>query len=226
MKIFYRFESVGMEDKEFEVVVGRSMSPRKGQADWTRLDHNQCRNCTLRTDVFSHCPAAVDLEVVVEAFNEVLACQEVTTVISLPNDRTIRRTGDAQSAVGALLGLIMASSSCPILSRMKGLAMTHLPFQTIDELILRFIGTYFLGQFLEHRDGGEPDWTLDGLKLFLYEIDQLNADFLERVAAAAREDSTLEGIQHLMSQVRDVRELLESWSQHMDLYAIPAAQAS
>lgn len=35
---------------------------------WTRLEYQQCSNCPLSKDNFSHCPAAVDLHRVIEDF--------------------------------------------------------------------------------------------------------------------------------------------------------------
>ena len=35
---------------------------------WTRLEYQQCSNCPLSKDHFTHCPAAVDLHRVIEDF--------------------------------------------------------------------------------------------------------------------------------------------------------------
>lgn len=35
---------------------------------WTRLEHQKCSNCPLSKDQYAHCPAAADLQTVVEDF--------------------------------------------------------------------------------------------------------------------------------------------------------------
>lgn len=35
---------------------------------WTRLQHQQCSNCPLRSEEHEYCPTAVDLQTIVEDF--------------------------------------------------------------------------------------------------------------------------------------------------------------
>ena len=44
------------------------LSPAEGTElhAWTRLEHQKCSNCPLSKDQYTHCPAAADLQTVVE----------------------------------------------------------------------------------------------------------------------------------------------------------------
>ncbi len=109
-------------------------------------------------------------------------------------ERVVRRDGQVQDALGSLVGLIMASSACPILGRMRGLARTHLPFSSLEETLLRSVGAYLLRQLLVQKQGGVPDWDLSGLKAHYADLEILNRAFKKRVNAAAEQDSTLNAV--------------------------------
>ena len=132
MKISYQFRHNDKTLRDFEIDIAKPAPPRPGKGEWTRLSRNKCANCTLRDDQVSHCPPAVDLEEVVDAFNEVISHEDVFVIVDI-NERHILKDGDAQSGLSALMGLIMANSACPVLGRLRGLTRTHTPFQSVGK---------------------------------------------------------------------------------------------
>ena len=223
--IFYHFE---MEDglaRAFEVAVNRSMTPRKGTATWTQLKHHKCSVCPLREQNFSHCPAAVDIEVVVTAFNDLLNHDDVHVVVSLPNGREVHRDCKPAEALSSLLGLILASSACPILSQLKGLALHHLPFASADESMSRFVGAYLIGQYHEAQQGRAASWDLDGLKSFLKQLASLNRDLIKRLEVASAHNPSLVGIRLLLTQSVNMQQDTEAWSEQVAQFGLLPPEA-
>ena len=157
---------------------------------WTRLNFHQCPNCPLKTEDYSHCPVAIDAHEIVGGFAEVLSCKEVDIHVRTPERDYFKRT-DAQTGLRALIGFVMASSACPILSTMRGMAYYHLPFASLDETVFRVTSSYLLHQYYMYKRGEKFDLDFVGLKAFYKEMQTLNYHFLERVRSACDADSNL-----------------------------------
>jgi hypothetical protein len=95
------------------------------------------------------------------------------------------------------MGLIMATSACPILGRMRGLARTHLPFASHEETLLRVVGAYLIRQLLDRTGGTALDGSLDGLRAHYADLEQLNRAFRQRLRSAAAEDAALNAVSSL-----------------------------
>jgi hypothetical protein len=200
VNISYRFSFADDTQLRIEVDVLRNAAdveaqPERGPdaPEWTKLDFRQCPNCPLSPSEHRHCPAARDLAPTIEAFAKIISYQEARVEVETP-ERTVSRECQVQDALGSLVGLIMASSACPVLGRMRGLARTHLPFASLEETLLRSVGAYLTRQLLLHKQGQEPDWDLAGLKAHYAELEILNRAFKRRVNAAAQQDATLNAV--------------------------------
>ena len=165
---------------------------------WTELGFKQCSNCPLDTADYSHCPVAIDAKEIILGFREILSCS-TTDVRVITAEREYFKHCDAQTGLRALIGLVMATSACPILSQMRGMAHYHLPFASIDEIVFRSASSYLLSQYYIHQDGGMADLELNGLKKYYKEVLTLNYDFLQRIRAASEADSNLDVLSTLFS---------------------------
>lgn len=144
MEIVYRFRL--SEDAEFVWGVDVEGPPREhtGQhADWTRLGNNQCKNCPLDSAEHEYCPAALDIEGVAEAFVDTVSYDRVDVRVETEN-RIYEKNCDFQEAIRSLFGLLMSTSECPVLARLKPMAHSHLPFSTLQETIQRMAGLYLI----------------------------------------------------------------------------------
>jgi len=86
---------------------------------------------------------------------------------------------------------VMASSECPTLSVMRGMAYFHLPFASLDETVYRITSSYLLQQYFKYKRGEEYDLDFVGLKEYFKEVQTVNYHFLERIRAASEADSNL-----------------------------------
>jgi hypothetical protein len=97
----------------------------------------------------------------------------------------------------ALLGLVMASSACPITSQLKSLSYYHLPFANTEETIFRAVSAYLMRQYFVKKSGGQPDLKLAGLHALYAELSEVNRGFKERLDAAGESDANINAINAL-----------------------------
>jgi hypothetical protein len=164
---------------------------------WTLLSHHQCPNCPLG-DRQRHCPAAVDIEHIVESFCHVDSHAQVQVDVHMGERQHSKQT-DIQSALQSLLGLSLATSACPVLSQMKGPGRLHMPFATVDETLFRMVGAYFVGQYLKGQQGGVADFTLDSLSRMYGEVQTVNRHLKRRLDDAVSRDANINAVVSLMS---------------------------
>lgn len=166
--------------------------------EWTRLEFQKCGNCPLKSTEYSHCPVAIDAKEIILGFKEILSCSTTDVQVITPERDYFKRC-DAQTGLRALIGFVMATSACPILSRMRGMAHYHLPFASIDEIVFRVTTSYLLTQLYLYKDGQQTDWDLTGLKQHYEDMQTLNYDFLQRIRVATEADTNLDVLATLFS---------------------------
>ena len=115
------------------------------------------------------------------------------------SERICIKETDAQMGLQALLALVMASSACPILSRLRSQALFHLPFASIDETLYRTVGDYLIKQYFVMKDGGQPDFALAGLDGLYRDLATLNVHFFARIKEACTRDANLNAVVVLRS---------------------------
>jgi len=188
---FFRLESgVGHRfDVEFDRPAAGGDLP-----EWTRLEVDQCPNCPLASAPDARCPAAADLVPLVERFSALSSIDRVDVHVVTPQFEARKRT-DTQTALSALMGLILATGACPILGRMRPLAHMHMPFATATERVYRIVSMHLLGCFLRGEHVG-----LEGLDGFFAEIDKLNQAFFGRLNRAVERDAGINALIALHSR--------------------------
>lgn len=188
----YRFRLADGRFLEFTINPSRVYTEEldaQTHAAWARLSHHRCACCPLEEAHVRHCPVAVDLQPVIEAFSSVASTAEAEVVVISP-EREYRRQCPVQRGLNSMLGLLMATSACPILGRLRHLANFHLPFANHEETLFRTVGAYLIRQYFVYRAGGEPDFTLEGLDAQYRQLTEVNTYFAERIRAASGEDAS------------------------------------
>lgn len=161
--------------------------------DWTKLDFHQCANCTLDIDTHPYCPVASHLADVVRRFEEILSYDGVHVDVST-EDRRISQDTTAQLGIASLMGLMMAASGCPHMAFFKPMARFHLPMSSDEETIYRAVSIYLLAQYFVKQKDRQSDFQLEGLKDIYENIQLINSYVAERLRAATKSDSSLNGL--------------------------------
>ena len=204
LTFLYRFKLKDGEVKEFPVTLdGKTLNvvapKRTGPLpDWTKLSHHQCENCPLKEEDTPRCPVAVNLVELVDAFSGRLSYEKVEVEIE-SHARKQSKAVSLAEGIRSLLGLMRASSGCPILDRLKPLVRTHLPFSSWDETAFRVIGAYLLSQYFIARRGGAADWALEKLVSFYDAVKVVNRSFCHRLRSFCQEDAAINAVAELDS---------------------------
>ncbi|OZG71265.1 hypothetical protein BTA51_21700 [Hahella sp. CCB-MM4] len=187
----------------------------KAAADWAELKHCQCSNCPLKASEYQYCPAAIDIQALVDTFRKEPAFQKVEVTVSTRERNYQKRTG-LEEALRSLMGLILATSECPILSELRPMAMHHMPFATNEEFILRSVSIYLVQQYFKMRDDREPpDWDLKGLVERNRRLQLVNQALWQRIHGACEGDSNLKALLSFFSLASSVTFSLESQLQKL-----------
>lgn len=184
--VIYEFEFDDGSQKRFEVKTNllntevRHYSRQRYK--WTEAGESPCDPCELGKDE-KFCPAAVSIVDIVEFFAQRTSFSEVTCRVYL-DDKTIIVNKPLQDALYPLIGLRLATSQCPLLSKFKPMARFHEPFSTPFGTICKSTAFYLLGQFFKMKHGQSPDWGLKELKEFYGKINIVNSKISERLKKA------------------------------------------
>lgn len=176
---------------------------------WTRLEHQQCSNCPLAKEQYTHCPAAADLQTVVEDFRGLPAFKKAWVHVRT-NEREYSKLVNLEEGLRSLLGVIMASSACPILAQLKPMANSHLPFASNAEFTLRTISMYLMRELYNARDGKEPDWELTGLTEDFKALQLVNQALWHRIHDACAGDTNLKAFLSFFSMSSSMTYSLEA----------------
>lgn len=163
---------------------------------WTALNFYQCPHCPLTVEEEPHCPLAVNLVGIVQRLDHLLSYEQVQVVV-ITRERAITKRTTAQSGISSLMGLVIASSGCPLTDFFKPMARFHLPFATEKETIWRAVSSYLLAQYFRSKNGESADFALKGLMRIYDDIEKMNVAIAKRLRAASKKDSAVNALVHL-----------------------------
>lgn len=197
----YRFTLANGEVKLFHLELdAETLSLRSPAAepypDWTRLTYQQCPNCPLREKDSPHCPVARNLVDIIDFFKNSISCDKARVEIT-SDTRTYSKETALQNGISSLIGLVMVTSGCPVMDKLKPMAKIHLPFASGEETLYRAVSMYLLAQYFTAKRGGKPDWDLTRLADFYEEVRVVNKSFCQRLSSTCVEDASLNAVIHL-----------------------------
>lgn len=176
---------------ELDAVTLALKIPPRAAADypgWTKLDFHKCPVCPLEAKSHPHCPASQASSEILDFFKDRISYEDVDVKIT-GEARGYFKNAKLQEAVGSLLGLLMASSGCPILEKLKPMAILHLPFAKSSETVYRVVSMYLTSQYFVMRKGGTPDWTLKNLSKIYAAVRAVNKAFSRRIMSVIEKDA-------------------------------------
>lgn len=133
---------------------------------------------------------------IAEEFKDYFSYESVKVSVTT-KERVYSKTTSLQEGLSSLIGIIMVTSGCPVMERLKPVVRFHLPFATLEETIYRMVSMYLMAQVFIKQAGRLADWELKGLKKIYADVSQVNRDFAERLSDAARRDANLNALVNL-----------------------------
>ena len=154
--ITYSFNFDDGIDKTFSLQLDRETldfanSEINDAPEWAKLSYNKCTNCPLSEIDNNYCPVALNLNNLTEKFNAVVSHENVFVSVTT-EDRTYKKRTTIEEALSSLMGLIMATSGCPVLDHLRPMARFHLPFAAPLETSIRSLSMFILAQYLFNED--------------------------------------------------------------------------
>ncbi|MDG1667353.1 MAG: hypothetical protein P8M62_08420 [Opitutae bacterium] len=156
--------------------------------DWARLEHQQCACCPLKASECEFCPVATRMHNLLEVFSNDNSTERADVTVQT-SERTYTHSCDLQVGINSLMGLMMATSGCPVLKELGAMASFHIPFCSTRETLYRTVGSYLTKQYFVQLEGGEPDWELIHLKELYSVLEGLNQDFSKRIQDSSSSDA-------------------------------------
>lgn len=166
--------------------------------EWVSLEYNQCRDCPLQSDSHAHCPIAMNIMELVEAFKSVFSYHDCTVMCETA-ERTYSKKTSVMEGLSAIFGVIMATSDCPVMEFLKPMARFHLPFATIEETTVRTASMYLLAQYFKYKDQPGMRFDFKTLEKHYSRVQLVNEGLLARINSASSEDADKNAIVTLHS---------------------------
>lgn len=193
----YNFQFDDGSVKVFELLLDpRTLELRSGpnpaKPEWAKLKFHQCENCPLGDDV-EYCPVAVNLATLIEEFKFNHSTDNAFVVVDGP-ERSYVKEATVQKGLSSIMGIVMVTSNCPILDKLRPMVRFHLPFASSLETIYRSVSMYLVSQYLEMKKGGSPDWSLDKLVETYKEVSKVNKGMWNRLSNAAKLDANVNAL--------------------------------
>lgn len=104
-------------------------------------------------------------------------------------ERTYLKKTSIVEGLSSILGIVMATSKCPIMGFFKPMARFHLPFSTIEETIVRSTSMYLLRQYFEYKSHKAPDLEFSKLDKYYDKVKMVNEGLLTRITTVVKEDA-------------------------------------
>lgn len=192
IKYTYRFVFPNGKVKNFTLELDSNtldlMPHAMDYPEWANLDQCQCTVCPLSPSQTPLCPIAANISELVLSFRET-ASYEQCTVSCITAERTIYKETIVQEGLSSIMGIIMATSGCPIMDILKPMARFHLPFATVDESMFRSVSVYLLRQYFVHLEKRKTDFYLENVQSYYKKIEEVNGGILQRIKFATVRDA-------------------------------------
>lgn len=229
LSFIYRLKAPDYDGADFLIEVDKQSMTMISRIEppypfWTELSYQQCRNCPLQAEHTPHCPVAINLIPLLNLCGALVSHKEMNVEV-ISDNRTIGCATTAQRISSSILGLVMATSSCPHTEYLKPMARFHLPLADEDETIYRTTTMFLLAQYFRYKDGLPYSLELDELLAIYNNLQIINTHLAQRLRAAISEDAAVNGIilLDLLSKavtwsiedgLEEIRHLFKSYCRH------------
>jgi hypothetical protein len=189
----------------------------KNIPDWVKLEYEQCKNCKITKKDNIYCPIALSLLSIIPHFNDLVSYQEVLVTVDT-KERSYKKKTTVHEGLSSLLGILMVTSGCPNMNILRPMVRFHLPFASIEETIVRSVGSYLLIQYFHHKRGINPDIQLYGLVEAYKQVQLVNIGMTKRLVSVSEKDANVNAVvlldvfakelpETIMEQLKDIEYL-------------------
>ena len=194
----YRFKFDDQTKKEIKIHLDPvtlefiPLKPLTGD-EWTKLENHQCVSCPLDPKDSPHCPLALAVEDLVSFFREKFSYESAEITV-FTKERTYFKETTMQKGLSSIMGILMVSSGCPVMAKLRPMVRLHLPFSNVLETTFRTTSTYLLGQFFLKKKGKISDFRFEGLVEIYKNVNMVNKAMAERIRSMSGKDASINAL--------------------------------
>ena len=157
--------------------------------EWTSLEHHKCDNCPMDAEQDPNCLVALSIEALVKEFSDKFSYENAEITVHT-KERTYFKTTTMQKVISSIMGILMVSSGCPVMGKLRPMVRFHLPFASLLETTFRTTSTYLLGQFFLQKNNKVADFSLAGLIEIYKDVNMVNKAMAKRIRSASGKDAS------------------------------------
>jgi Domain of unknown function (DUF6901) len=194
----YKFAFEDGKEKNFTARINNSTlsletEVKRTPPSWTKLKEFKCPHCPLPESEHEYCPVAVNLADVIDFFKDFFSYENVSLAIDT-DARQYKKETSLQNGLSGLIGILMVTSGCPIMGKLRPMVRHHLPFASLEETQYRVLSMYLLAQYLKWKKGIEPDWEMKDLKTMYDDIRILNQNVCKKIRNLEHKDANINSV--------------------------------
>ena len=194
----YTFIFPNEQRKEFTIRVDPETmniikTDRSSYPEWSKLKNFKCAHCPLSEKFFDYCPVATNIVDILAEFHDMPSFKHAEVLV-VTEQRTYTKKTSLQSGVSSLMGILMVSSGCPIMGKLKPMLHFHLPFASLEETQFRVLSSYLLSQYVVWKRGAVPDWEMNDLVNIYEDIRVLNHNVSKKIANLEEMDTSINSL--------------------------------
>lgn len=149
-----------------------------------------CVDCPIKESGLRSCPVIENISPYLNSFRGMASFDRVRVTIESRERFVSHKEASLQQAISSMIGIIMVTSGCPDLDKLRPMVRLHLPMASVDETLYRAVSTYLFAQYMRSIRGLESDWTLDGLIAIYQRIEQINHDLSGWMRLDSKDDTS------------------------------------
>jgi hypothetical protein len=199
--IIIRYQFIFSDDRSIEYEINLDPetceiipSEKREIPFWCRMDYAKCDHCDKHTEGIEYCPLAVNSIDLIDFFQDTVSYDVLDVIVETNERKYFKEKITIQRTLGSLFGIIMVTSGCKDLDKLRPMARFHLPFATIEETVYRVTSMYQLAQYLRTQHGLEPDLNMQELIDTYKKIHEINVNFVQRLQKATEMDANLNAV--------------------------------
>jgi Domain of unknown function (DUF6901) len=194
----YKFSFKDGKEKTFTAHIDNSTFDlvRKSEnalPEWAKLKEFRCPHCPLSELDYEYCPVAVNLADVLDFFKDFFSYENVSLTID-SEERQYKKETSLQAGLSGLIGILMVTSGCPVMGKLRPMVRHHLPFASLEETQYRVLSMYLLAQYIKWKKGECPDWEMKDLKVMYDDIRVLNQNVCKKIRNLEHKDANINSV--------------------------------
>lgn len=195
MNITFKFVFQNGTEKIFPITIDdesmQFIAPELNPPQWTKRNLIACP--AENSSCNEYCPIAWNLDAAIKFFDGFPSYEKVTINVET-DQRNYSKQTSLQDGIGSLIGILMTTSGCHVLDKLRPMVRFHLPFASLEETEYRAFSMFLFAQFLRKRKGLEPDWEMKSLKELYSDIMKINRNIAKKISDMEKLDASINAV--------------------------------